>query len=347
MDRLRRAFYLLIASLAVTAIMLVFRVLTATGIFTEVDHQFGGTCQVVTGPAGVEDLQIDRTDGLLFASAAGGQGGLFSLPLGHAERGFARLAGTPSNFHPSGLGFFRTQDGNLVLMTVDRPDGGDPAIEIFDARISNGNVSLSQRASVAGGLLVNPIDVAVAGPDQFYVSNASTSTSALGRMLESFDLVARGNVVYFDGNVFRVVANGLGSARGIALSPDGAHLYVATALGRSLVAFERNLLSGSLKQSGSLVIESGLDQINGDESGNLWVAAHPRLMTWRGKDRSGRTPSQVFRVLLSGGSPSTAELVYADPGSAISGASAAAANGQQLFITSPRDRKVLACRFGT
>ncbi len=336
MKRLRRALYLLIASLAVTAIMLAFRALNAAGIFAEVGHQFSGTCNVVSGLAG-------RRDGFLFATAMGPLGGIFSLPLDHPERGFTRLSGTPSNFHPTGLGFLRGQDGSLVVMAVDRPQGGDPAIEIFDAHILGGTVSLTQRASVAGGLLSDPIDVAVAGPDQFYVSNASTSTGTLGHLLETVALLPRGNIVYFDGNVFRIVADGLNASRGIALSADGAHLYVATALGRSLVEFERNAYSGSLKQSGSLVVGSGLDLINADEAGDLWVAAHPRLMMWRG-NIAERTPSEVFKVSLSGSAPAEAELVYADPGHAVSAAGTAAVTGGQLFIAGPNDPRVLACR---
>ena len=354
MNRLRRALYLLAVSLVVTLIALVFRVLTAAGVFTDVRPQFAGTCRQVGGVSGVEGIRIDREDGLVFVSSARASGpdkrdGLYSLPLSRPETGFTRLGGTPASFHPGGLSLFRGGDGRLVLMAVDHPAGQDPAVEIFDVTVSNGRASLSQRASITGGLLVSPYGVAAAGSDQFFVTNSSTSTTALGHALEMLALVPRGNVLYFDGNVFRVVANGLGFASGIQLSPDGSHVYVATTIGRALYTFARAPVSGSLNQVDALTIGSGLDDIDFDESGGLLVGAHPKLLDelLHQGDAKRRFPSQVFKVSLSAGVPRSAELVYGDPGTAISGAGVAAAGDGQLFIGSPRDSKVLVCRFAS
>jgi hypothetical protein len=120
------------------------------------------------------------------------------------------------------------------------------------------------------------------------------------------------------------------------------HVYVATTRGRTLFAFERNPFSGSLKELGSLAVGAALDGINSDESGALWLASHPDLF-----GRVGDRPraSQVFKVSLSGGLPVSAEMIYADPGREISGASVAVPDNGMLLVGSGLDSKVLICRF--
>jgi arylesterase/paraoxonase len=164
-------------------------------------------------------------------------------------------------------------------------------------------------------------------------------------MLEDVVMLPRANVVYFDGNIFRVAADELNFANGVALSEGGNHLYVSSTTGRSVHAYERSPLSGNLKEIGELSIGSGLDNLDLDADGNLWVAGHPKLLGMQAArdDSSKVTPSEVFEVTLPGAVPAAAKRVYANGGNAISGASIAAVFGSHLFIGSPIDNKVLVC----
>jgi arylesterase/paraoxonase len=355
MQRLRRSLYLLAFSLGVSVIALIFRSLTGLGVFTEVTPQFQGNCVALHGVIGPEDMQIDRKDRLVFVSATdrralekkapNAQDGLYTFPLDHPEQGFTKLTGTPSNFHPHGISLYRDGGGALTLMAVDHPLGEDSAVEIFDVKIANGKAALVQRADIAGGLLVNPNDVTAVAPDQFYVTNDHASKSAFGRTLEDALLLPRANVVFFDGNVFRVVANGLSFANGIFVSPDDTHVYVASTTGRTIHTYERNPVSGELKDAGEFDIPSGLDNIDIDAQGNLWVAGHPKLLDMQAvrADPTKVTPSQIFEVTLKNGVPSEAKLVYANAGDEISGSSIGVVDGDRLFIGAGYDSKVLAC----
>jgi arylesterase/paraoxonase len=353
MRRLRRALVLLAASLAVSALVVVFRDLNAAGVFAGVDARSPGPCSPIAVSGGIEDLQIDPRDGLLFAALVGGatklstpgeRDGIYAMALGRPETGFTRLSGTPANFHPTGLSLFRGGNGALVLAAVDHPKGQDPAIEIFNVRAPRGTASLVEIARVAGGLLVDPVAVAAAGPDQFYVTNGSTSATELGRLLEAFVLLPRGNVVFFDGNVLRIVANGLNSASGVQLSPDGTHVYVATATGRTLHTFARNPFSGALSEEGTLVIGAGLGNIRQDAAGDLWIAAHPQRLERSLQGPSARLATQVFKVPLSQTIPKSAALVYADSGAGLNEASVAAVAEGNLYVGGPNDSRLLRCR---
>jgi arylesterase/paraoxonase len=355
MNRLRRALIVLAISLTVTVVALVVRSLSAAGVFTDVTPGFSGRCVALRGVTGAGAFETDRADNLLFVSATDRRAlakgkpnradGIYVLSLANAGQGFRKAAGTPANFHPRGISLFRAADGTLTLMAVNLPVGGAPGVDIYDVAIAKGAVTLKERAAIGSGLLVAPEDIAAASPIQFYVSNGWASTSAFGRAIETYTMLPRANVVYFDGNVFRIVADGFNYANGLRLSADASKLYVATTSGRALYTFGREPFSGSLKEAGKVSIPSGLDKIGTDGDGSLWIAANPKLFAMLAfrADPAKPAPSQVFRVPLDKGMPGDAEAIYTNAGGEIGGASTATVAHGHLFIGSSLDSKVLDC----
>ncbi len=191
-------------------------------------------------------------------------------------------------------------------------------------------------------------DKAAAGPDQFYVTNDFGSTTPLGRTLEGYLLLSRSNVVYFNGELFRPAITGLTGANGIALSADGAHLYVAETLGRSILSYRRDAFSGMLSLENSTSLPAAADNIDVAPDGALWVAGHPKIFALLdyAADRMKPSPSEMFRVAVQAGVPQAATLVYTDSGRQIGAASVGAVSGKHLFIGSPFDDKVLDCTLG-
>ena len=335
MKRLRRAFCVLIGSLILTAIALSGRALIATGLFTTVSSRFDGSCSTVAGP--VRDLVVDTKGGAAFASA---RGGLLMARLDHLGEGFVRLRGTPADMDPFGLGLYRASDGAVVLMAIDRKVRDELAVESFDVHVSDGTVGLVERSRITSGLLSDPVGVVPVGPDAFYVTNGSTSKTALGRFLEAFALVSRGNVVFFDGTFFRKVVEGFSGASGIESSDDFGRLYVGTRLGRTLYAFDRNPFNGNLKELGELPMGFAIEGLRRDAKGSLWVTGHPDAIEGWSRNR----PSEIYKVYAEG-APKNAQLVYADTGQATRLASVAAPFDDTLLIGSPSNSGTLVCRF--
>jgi arylesterase/paraoxonase len=350
MKPVSRALITAAAMVVVAGLGMELRSLVAEGLFTHVRPGFSGNCKAVTGIEGPEDLQIDAQDGLVFISATDRRAkhpdprdGIYTMDLAHGR--LTRLVGMPPDFHPHGLSLYRDPDGGLTLMVIDHHAGDRSTVDIFGVTVLNGAARLKLRESVEGGLLVHPNDVAAVGPDTFYVTNDSTSRSAMGRAFETYALLPRGDVVYFNGSVFRIVASGLDFANGIQVSHDGAHVYVATTTGRALFTYERNPFSGSLTQVNSLSIASGLDNIDIDAKGNLWVAGHPRLLQEARFRRDPHDPaaSQIFKVTMGQGVPQSAVPVYTNAGNQIGDASIGALIGKRLIIGSGLDDKLLDC----
>lgn len=346
--------------LAVGVLALVARTLNTAGLFSSVVPGFAGTCQTVRGVVGAEDIAVDRRTGLAFLSATdrwardagrpAPQDGLYVMALDHPELGVRKLAGTPGDFHPHGISLYRAPDGALTLMAVNHRTNGTSSIDIFAVHErpqtdDMPDAMLTETASVQSSLLVRPNDVVATGPDRFYATNSRTSTTQLGRMLELWLQVPRADVVYYDGQRMRVAATGLRFANGLVLSADGRKLYVAETLGRDIRTYDVQPLSKRLTLAGTFALPAGLDNLDLDAAGNLWVAGHPKLFAYAhyATHPADPSPSEVFRVTLKNGMPNAFTAVYAGLGKRIGAASVGVHADGQLLIGSVFDDHVLDC----
>lgn len=355
MKPVKRIAIMLGAAVAIGAAGLVLRALIAGGTFTRVTPGFAGTCRTLSGVVGAEDIEIDPMDRLVFLSVSDRRAsstkpsstdGIYTLPLDRPDRGFTRLAGVPAAFHPHGISLFRAADGSLTLMAVNHLSPGHSAVDIFDVPVADGKATLNEIGDIRSDKLISPNDVAAVGKERFYVTNDHGSRTKLGVTLENYLLLPRADVLYFDGSVFTEAAQGLVFANGIALSPDGAHVYVAETTARRVRTFGRDMFSGRLMPENTLALPSGPDNIDVDERGDLWIAGHPKLfaVVAYASDPSAPSPSQILHARVAGGIPQEAIAVYTDLGGNIGAASVGAVAKNRLFIGSIFDAKILDCR---
>lgn len=347
---------IVIGVVVIVIVGLVVRTLNAAGVFAELKPVSPGVCRDIAGVAGAEDLQIDRKSGTMFISSndwrafqvgkAGAGNGIYALDLAKPDGTPVRLDGAPAVFHPHGLSLYRAPNGAETLMVVNHPMPGKSEVDIFDiVRAGDGALSLHQRAAVSGQLLFSANDVVAVGADRFYATNDHGSRTQMGAMLEMYALLPRASVVYYDGNAFRTVAEGMRFANGINVSPDYSRLYVSESTGRRIDTFTRDVISGDLTAQGDFEIASGLDNIDVDEAGNLWIGSHPKMLALLdyGTDPKKPSPSEITKVTVTGGMPASAETVYENDGSQIGASSVGAAFNGHLYIGSIFDPKILDC----
>jgi len=320
----------------------------SNGAFSSVNPGFFGSCKVAGNLAGVQDAEI--ANGMVFLSVASARGasaadGIYALSLagGASPR---KLSGTPADFHPRGIGLYRTPDGKgLFLMAVNRRSNGRFSIDSFEVTNPATAPALVAQGTIEGGLLINPQDVAVASPGTFYVANGTAGKNPLIHALQTYGIISGGNVLYFNGMSFTEAVDGFYGTRSLVLTPDGTHLIVGGLLSRSLTSFSREPFTGALTEAGTMTLPAGPEKLSVDGQGELWVGGHANLLDWHAfnADPHGRASSQIFRVSLLGGVPQQAEQVYGNDGSEIGGASVAAAAGKQMLIGSSLDGRLLSC----
>jgi len=165
------------------------------------------------------------------------------------------------------------------------------------------------------------------------------------RVFEEFALLGLANVVYFDGAGVRTVASGLTYANGLALSPGGATLYVTETTGRALLSYAVEDETGALKLTRRLPLAFGLDNIDVDSSGMLWITGHPKLYDFvaHAADGAHPSPSQVVTVTLTPSGEAAVDTRFMDKGTLLSGASIAVADQGKMFVGSVFEADFLVC----
>jgi arylesterase/paraoxonase len=122
-------------------------------------------------------------------------------------------------------------------------------------------------------------------------------------------------------------------------------IYIAETLGFTVRFFDRDAATGALKERDHLYLGTGLDNIDVDAAGTLWIAAHPHMLDFlaHAGDPAKLSPSQVLRVSPPGAEKREARQVYLGLGSEISGSSVAAVHQGRMLIGAVFEPKYLNC----
>lgn len=347
MRSFRRAWRMTAVMLVLALVFFIGRMLWANGLFSSTQTGFSGSCRVLSNIPGATDIEV--AGGMAYVAVANARGprdadGIYALPLDGTGR-LTKLPGTPKDFHPRGLGLYRSPDGSGVfLLAVNRRSTGRFSIDSFEVTNPATTPALVSQGTISSGLLTDPQDVAASGAGSFYVSNGIAIPAFL-RPLADWGAVPGSSILHFNGMMFRTVAEDVYGARGLLLTPDGNQLLVASMTTRSLKSFNREMMTGNLTEGGSLTLDIAPEKITLDSRGEVWVAGHANLIQWRDflTDPDHRPSSQVFRVSLANGAPQLAQHVYGNGGGDIAAAGVAASAGKRLLIGSSLDGKLLDC----
>ncbi|MDY6854786.1 MAG: SMP-30/gluconolactonase/LRE family protein [Thermodesulfobacteriota bacterium] len=324
-----------------------------TGVFRRIEPHFGGQCKAISGVLSSEDITIHPRTGMAFISSddrrprfrgkQGRQGAIYAFDLTAEHLQLIDLtADFEQEFHPHGIGLFVGQDGNSSLFVVNhRKD--DHSVEIFAYK----DKKLTHRMSICGQLMHSPNDIIPIGPRAFYVTNDHGNVSKLGRTLEEYLRLKRSYVLYYDGRGFRTVAKGLVYANGINISHDGKTIYVASTGDGKIYVYNRETETGVLEFRHTIDIGTGVDNVELDETGNLWIGAHPKLLDFvkYAKDPQKLAPSQVLKVVIEYPYRYKVEEIYLSKGDILSGSSVAAVFEDKLLIGSVFDERFLVCSY--
>jgi arylesterase / paraoxonase len=334
----------------------VFGILVPAGMFKTISPHFEGNIQKQELPiAGPEDITIDAQMGLAFISVddrrvnnknpATLEGAILLMDLSDSIPSLKNI--TPpgfQDFHPHGISLWTEPDGRQFLFVVNhRQKSWEQVIERFAWR----NDSLIHLESIIdANLMTSPNDVSAVGERSFYVTNDHAySKNGINRTLEDYLQRAISYVNYYDGESFRKVATGIAYANGINRSADLNQLYVAACTGRKVLIYDRNPSNGELTLEQEINVNTGVDNIELDENGSLWIGSHPQLLKFvaHAADPAKFSPSQVIKLSKDKDGKYRLEEIFLNDGSSYSGSTVAAVYKDKILIGSVFEKTFLVC----
>lgn len=334
-------------------IVLAYRGYVSVSPFYPIEPHFSGQCKPIKGVTGAEDITIDHANQFAYISADDRRasmantpvrGGIYGLDLSTPDaKPILLTKSMPEDFHPHGIYLYQGNKGSNSLFVINHLTSGEEQVEIFD--IVNTN-SLVHRQSVSYPELIAPNDIVAISPTQFYATNDHGYPSGnLIQKLEDYLGLPLSTVSYFDGEKGRIVATGLKYGNGIAITPDLKTIYVAEIINRSITIFDRDSNDGSLSKRGEIFVDTGADNLEWDDAGNLWLGAHPKLLDFlaHADDESKHSPSQIIKIDTDATPPEFSEI-YLSAGDDISGSTVGAVSGNILLIGSVFEDRILRCK---
>ncbi len=320
------------------------RLLINAGVFTKINPHFKGKITEINGVEAAEDITVDQETGIAyissndFANLTSEKGAIYKYNLNDPNAKIVNISGKlPFEFHPHGISFFKNKNGDKSLFVVNHRSNGQ-FIEIF----SVSDTILHHRESIANPLIVSPNDVLAVGERAFYVTNDHDEPLSKWRANKDLLQIPMGNVVYFNGKQTKIVADGFHYANGINSSLDKKTIFVAEVTNKKIKVFNRNRLDGSITEIDQIAIH-GADNIEVDESGNLWVGCHVNLLAFLAyaKDQTKLSPSEIIKIKYSGIGNYTTESIYQNDGIPLSGSSVGTVYKNKLLIGSVYENKFL------
>jgi arylesterase / paraoxonase len=329
---------------------MIIKTLYDAGEFKSINPHFEGECVSVFGLNGPEDITILK-NGLAFISADDrwktlaenpSQGHIYLYDLNDENPELINLTlNLEIDFHPHGISVFEDSLNNIHLFVVNHVDNIH-SIEVFNYK----NEKLIHNSTIKSPLLISPNDLVAINENQFYVTNDHGTASRFLKTIQDYLQISNSNVIFYDGEQFEISALGLRYANGINISKDKKLVYVAETIGQKLSIFSRNDETNELRLSNMLEMNSGIDNIEIDMEGNLWIGSHPQMLAFsrHAKDENNRSPSQVLKVTQDSNNNYVFDEIYLNNGESLSGSSVSAIYKNHLLIGAVFTDHFLHCK---
>lgn len=345
----RKAIIITIILITLTAAW-VLELLWSAGQFKTITPHFSGRTRTISGVIGAEDITINHKTGIAYISSCDrravnkgepGRGAIFAYNLNDPDPELINL--TPDadpDFQPHGISLYADNNNQETLFVINH-QGYRNQIDVFD--LKNGVLVL--RKSLTDPHLISPNDLLAVGPDQVYVTNDHKYTSGFRQVIENYFKLRLSNVVLFDGSKWNIMASSLGYANGINISKDKKTLYVSATTEQSLHVYNRDPGSNELTARTVLPLRTGVDNIELDKQGGLWIGSHPQLLKFmkHAKNPANLSPSQVLHLIPDSKNEFRVEEVYLNAGDELSGSSVAAVWETHMLIGSVFEPVIIEC----
>jgi arylesterase/paraoxonase len=318
----------------------------STGYFRTIENTFEGDIVKKIELPGAEDITVSSTDSFAIISSTDRGiyppdkdeiGGLYLMDLKNNEFTTTPLTTSFTKpFAPHGISMLK-KDSTYKIMAINHTLQGH-SIEVFNLK----NKTLIFEKTLTDETLVSPNDIVMIDNNRFYFTNDHKYTEGFRRLTEDYLGRSLSNVIYFDGTAYREVANGIAYANGINYDHKRSLLFVASPRKFLVKVYSRNT-DGSLEFIEDIDCKTGVDNIEFDTEGNLWIGAHPNLLKFASyaKGNEDISPSEIIKIYYKGKNDYSVETIYLEDGATMSASTVAAPFGNLLLTGNVMDDSFL------
>lgn len=322
-------------------------VLISTGFFRTIEPKFDGKILKKIALKGAEDITISQIDSFAIISSTNRaiyppkkqeKGGLFLIDL-KANNDFTPIPLTNSinfPFAPHGISFYK-KDSTYQVMAINHTSKGH-SIEVFELQ----GINLHHIKTLKHPSMISPNDLVIVDEDHFYFTNDHRYTKGFRKLVEEYTGLALSNIVYFNANGYQEVAKGIAYGNGINYDPKRNLLYAASPR-HFLVKVYSVAQNGSLSFIENIPCATGVDNIELDKEGNLWVGSHPNLLRFGdyAKGKQATSPSEIIKITYRDIGDYSIEKIYVEDGTEMSASTVAATLGNLIFTGNVMDDEFL------
>lgn len=337
--------YILAAVFTILVIFVIFTLYKAN-VFKSYKTSPNDQASVIEGPPGLEDITFDQESGVAFISSQDrrtmengqfvNQGGVYAFSIISGDEKFINMTEnfkSKNGFYPHGISLFTADDSTKTLFVINHSREG----HVIERFLIEDNKAIHLQ-SITSPAFLNPNDIHAISPTEFYLTNDHNVSPKFVRVVTDFLKIGTGTVVYHDGDKGSIVAEGIPYANGIHTSKDGKKLFVASTNVNELLVYNIND-DKTLEEEAVHDTGVGVDNIELDDAGNLYIGCHPQLLKFLGhsKDSTKLSPTVILKITYNEASKSfNQEIIYTDDGSNLSGGSVAAPftkpNGEEVIL---------------
>jgi len=320
-----------------------------TGYFRTIENKFEGELIQKIALKGAEDITVSHIDSFALISSTARKfvpntdeehGGLYYLDLKNTTYTPIHLtAGFKKPFAPHGIAMLKT-DSTYTIVAINHTPTGH-SLEVFNLT----DKKLVHQKTLVHSSIVSPNDIVLIDENRFYFTNDHKYPKGFGRLLEDYGGLAVSNVVYFDGENYTEVDNGIAYANGINYDAKRKLLYVASPRDFLVKVYAIND-DGSLNFIEDIDCDTGVDNIEFDTEGKLWIGAHPNLLRFAAyaNGKKETSPSEIININYRSKGDYTIEQIYVEDGSTMSASTVAAPFGKLILTGNVMDDSFLVLK---
>jgi len=320
--------------------------LVSTGFFRTVEPILNGEIIQKIPIVGAEDIMVNRQDSFVLISSTDRaniakkdtkDGGLFLIDLKAANYTPIPLtASLKIDFEPHGISFFK-KDSVYHVMAINHAKERH-SIEVFELR----NHSLIHKRTLRDPSMIQPNDLVMMDENRFYFTNDHKYTAGIGKLMEEYLGLALSNAIYFDGENYIEVADGIAYANGINYDKHRNLIFIASPRSFSVKVYTKEE-DGSLSHIEDIPCKTGVDNIEFDEDHNLWIGCHPSLLRFNAyhSGKKETSPSEVIKISYKKKGDYAVEKIYVEDGQEMSGSTVAAIYHDLIFVGNVMDEEFL------